>query len=174
MDLAATRAFCQQLCVEAPDHLTVGLAGTLGAGKTQLVTLIGEVLGIEDGTVTSPTFALAQTYRGKRPADGQDQSIELHHVDAYRIADEDEWFEAGMEELIEVASPPGCGRWVMIEWANRFPALMPLETVWVELTITESRSIKLPPRDICLRWSDKQHDGWLERLALHFAGSTDG
>ena len=58
-----------------PGDLVV-LRGNLGAGKTALTQGIGEFLGIKD--VTSPTFVIARSHKGKIP---------LIHVDAYRLLD---------------------------------------------------------------------------------------
>ncbi|MBU3693185.1 MAG: tRNA (adenosine(37)-N6)-threonylcarbamoyltransferase complex ATPase subunit type 1 TsaE [Candidatus Nanopelagicaceae bacterium] len=59
----------------APGDLVV-LRGNLGAGKTALTQGIGQYLGITD--VTSPTFVIARSHKGKIP---------LIHVDAYRLID---------------------------------------------------------------------------------------
>ena len=50
------------------------LKGNLGAGKTALTQGIGKYLGITD--ITSPTFVISRTHKGK---------ILLIHVDAYRL-----------------------------------------------------------------------------------------
>ena len=54
----------------------VVLRGNLGAGKTALTQGIGKFLGIDD--ITSPTFVIARSHKGKIP---------LIHVDAYRLLD---------------------------------------------------------------------------------------
>lgn len=54
------------------------LRGNLGAGKTAFTQGIGRGLGITD--ITSPTFVIARTHKGK-------DSIALIHVDAYRLLD---------------------------------------------------------------------------------------
>jgi len=50
------------------------LKGNLGAGKTAMTQGIGKHLGITD--ITSPTFVISRTHKGKIP---------LIHVDAYRL-----------------------------------------------------------------------------------------
>jgi tRNA threonylcarbamoyladenosine biosynthesis protein TsaE len=50
------------------------LNGPLGAGKTVLAQGIGAALGFVD--ITSPTFVISRTHKGKLP---------LIHVDAYRL-----------------------------------------------------------------------------------------
>ncbi len=70
----------RQLGTKLAAHLKPGdlvvLRGNLGAGKTALTQGMGEYLGIKD--VTSPTFVIARSHKGKIP---------LIHVDAYRLLD---------------------------------------------------------------------------------------
>ena len=49
-----------------PAGTVVALTGTLGAGKTRLVQAVAAASGIDRLQVTSPTFVLCQTYRGRR------------------------------------------------------------------------------------------------------------
>ena len=58
----------------------VVLRGDLGAGKTTLVRAAARALGVE-GPVTSPTFAIANTYQGRVP---------VAHLDAWRLGDPDD------------------------------------------------------------------------------------
>jgi tRNA threonylcarbamoyladenosine biosynthesis protein TsaE len=84
------------------------LYGELGAGKTTLVRGMARAVGYK-GRVSSPTFALAHVYRGKR--------LTLHHLDLYRLRDGDTK-ELGLEELLH--DPRGA---VVVEWpqAARWP-----------------------------------------------------
>lgn len=86
------------------------LRGELGAGKTTLVRGLARGVGFR-GRVSSPTFALAHVYRGKR--------LTLHHLDLYRLREGDVG-ELGLDELL--ADPRGA---VVVEWpeaAGRWPA----------------------------------------------------
>jgi tRNA threonylcarbamoyladenosine biosynthesis protein TsaE len=84
------------------------LHGELGAGKTTLVRGVARGVGFQ-GRVSSPTFALAHVYRGKR--------LTLHHLDLYRLK-EGETSELGLDELLN--DPRGA---VVVEWprAARWP-----------------------------------------------------
>ena len=84
------------------------LYGELGAGKTTLVRGMARAVGYR-GRVSSPTFALAHVYRGKR--------LTLHHLDLYRLKD-GETGELGLDELLH--DPRGA---VVVEWpqAARWP-----------------------------------------------------
>ena len=74
-DVGATRALGARLAAALRAGDLVVLGGPLGAGKTSLTQGIGQALGVA-GAVTSPTFVLARTHRGRLP---------LVHVDAYRL-----------------------------------------------------------------------------------------
>lgn len=86
------------------------LIGDLGVGKTVFSQGFGAGLGITEA-INSPTFTIVQVYdEGRLP---------FYHFDVYRIADEDELFEIGYEEMID-------GEGVcLIEWANLIPNSMP-------------------------------------------------
>jgi tRNA threonylcarbamoyladenosine biosynthesis protein TsaE len=56
----------------------VTIEGDLGTGKTTLVREILRARGVR-GAITSPSFTLAQSYRGS-------EAEELHHLDLYRLA----------------------------------------------------------------------------------------
>lgn len=124
LDLADMDRLAESLVRCLPPHQVIGLVGTLGAGKTTLVQAIARAVGIDSANVTSPTFTLQQTHRGR---------ITLHHLDAYRLADEDEFLELGVDELFEDDQA-----WTLIEWADRVQDVMPGETLWIEIKIGDS------------------------------------
>ena len=98
-DAAATAAQGRKLALRlnaAPAPALLLLRGELGAGKTCLVQGLAEGLGIDE-PITSPTFALAQHYRGRT---GQGPTA-LVHLDLYRLeqaAAADELFAQEEEE----------------------------------------------------------------------------
>jgi tRNA threonylcarbamoyladenosine biosynthesis protein TsaE len=96
---------------------SVALVGDLGAGKTCLAQGIGAGLGVEL-PVVSPTFVIIAEYPGR---------VGLLHADAYRLQ-ASELPGVGLEEAIE--------DWegvAVLEWADRFPALMPADHLRIEL-----------------------------------------
>ena len=103
----------------------IGLVGTLGAGKTQLVKFFAQALGADPQDVFSPTFVLIHPL-GTAP--------EIYHIDAYRIHDSDEFLELGIEELFEQHAI------TIIEWADRFANCMPKKTLWIELQSHDPQS----------------------------------
>jgi tRNA threonylcarbamoyladenosine biosynthesis protein TsaE len=155
LGLDGIERLAQSMLRHLPTPLVIGLVGTLGAGKTTLVQAIARQSGIDSADVTSPTFTLLQTYRG---------SITLHHLDAYRIADEDEFLEIGVEELFDDQDA-----WTLIEWADRVRQVLPAETLWVEITIEdEGRS-----RSVTFTTSDQRTASALDRVCSETQQPSD-
>ena len=99
----------------------IALNGDLGAGKTRLVRAVAAALRCDDALVNSPTFVLWQTYHG---------NFDLHHLDAYRLRDSDEFLEIGGEELLwnlTRQKPPQAV--CFLEWAERVAAVLPTDRV---------------------------------------------
>ena len=105
--------------------ITIGLVGTLGAGKTQWTKFFAESLGAQAEEISSPTYVLIHRY---------DSQPIIHHVDAYRVKDEDEFLELGIEELFDAQQI------TIVEWADRFRDLMPEETIWITLELDSNDS----------------------------------
>ncbi len=111
----------------------VGLEGDLGAGKTTFTRGAVRGLGVDAGTaVTSPTFALLHQYEGRLP---------IVHADLYRLGDEIELEELGLDELLED------GAVLFVEWGRKFPAVGERTALWVELEIVsdEARRARFVP-----------------------------
>jgi tRNA threonylcarbamoyladenosine biosynthesis protein TsaE len=97
----------------------LALNGDHGAGKTHFVKGVAAGLNAT-ASVTSPTFTLIHEYLGGR--------LPLYHFDFYRLEDEDEALKIGLDEYLD-----GDGVCV-IEWAEKFPALLPPHTRWLRFT----------------------------------------
>ena len=96
------------------------LTGDLGAGKTQFVKGFVAELGTSD-QVTSPTFTLVHEYSSGR--------LPVYHFDFYRLETADEVARLGFDEYLF-----GDGVCI-IEWADRFPELLPEGTRWISLDV---------------------------------------
>ncbi len=97
----------------------LALCGDLGAGKTHFAKGITAGLAAH-AAVTSPTFTLIHEYFGGR--------LPVYHFDFYRLEDEDEALKIGLDEYLD-----GDGV-CLIEWAEKFPALLPEHTRWLRFT----------------------------------------
>jgi tRNA threonylcarbamoyladenosine biosynthesis protein TsaE len=93
------------------------LIGNLGAGKTTLSKGIVEGLGATSAEeVSSPTFTLVHQY-----------SPRVFHVDLYRLDEPREVASLGLEDLFAANAV------VLLEWAERFPELMPAERTEIRI-----------------------------------------
>ncbi|HJN75377.1 MAG TPA: tRNA (adenosine(37)-N6)-threonylcarbamoyltransferase complex ATPase subunit type 1 TsaE [Myxococcota bacterium] len=136
-----TRRLGALLGSTASEGATLALDGELGAGKTTLTQGLGAALGVE-GPVTSPTFQLLFVHEGR---------LRLFHADLYRLGDASELTELGFDEVL------GTSGVSVIEWAGRFPDVLPGD--YLQLTLTyegDGRCAHAEARGAC-------SSGWLER-----------
>jgi tRNA threonylcarbamoyladenosine biosynthesis protein TsaE len=112
-------------------HGAVLLIGNLGAGKTTLTKGIVEGRGVATAdAVSSPTFTLIHQYGNNAP---------VFHIDLYRLDEARQVESLGLDDLF------ASGALVLLEWAERFPALMPSERTEIRLrTVSdETREIQV-------------------------------
>lgn len=105
----------------------------MGAGKTTFISELTRQLGGLD-EANSPTFSIVNEYDTERWG-------RVYHLDCYRIEDEEEAFEAGVEDYFSSGSP------CFVEWPEKIPGLIPDDAVTVEISIAadNSRIIKAYP-----------------------------
>ena len=103
-----------------PAGTSIALVGTLGAGKTAFVQGVGQACGIAANTITSPTFVLCNEYVGTHC---------IYHLDAYRLADSDEFNQLGPEEMYQSKN------YVFVEWADRVINCLPREYITIQINI---------------------------------------
>lgn len=109
----AMREFGKKMGARLKSGDVVALIGDLGAGKTHLTQGIALSKGYE-GEVTSPTFALVNEYLA-----GDGGEVDVFHFDVYRLEHAEEMLEIGWEDYLERDGV------VVIEWADKFPELVP-------------------------------------------------
>lgn len=91
----------------------IALSGELGAGKSVFArAFIRTAMGDERCEVPSPTYTLVQRYAPRSPYP------EIWHVDLYRVEDDSELSEFGLEEGFQEGL-------VLIEWPQRVRARLP-------------------------------------------------
>jgi tRNA threonylcarbamoyladenosine biosynthesis protein TsaE len=113
------------------EHNVIAFHGQMGAGKTTFIKELCRAKKVTD-VVTSPSFSLVNEYR--MPGGGS-----IFHIDLYRIRDEEEARQAGIEDVLYSGSP------CFVEWPEKAPGIFPPNTLGVYLDAMPdgSRRIKL-------------------------------
>lgn len=112
LDPVAMKSFGKELGSYLKAGDVLALVGDVGAGKTHITQGIAECFGYF-GEVTSPTFALVNEYEtGAGLPD-------LIHFDLYRLENPEDLLEIGWDDYLDR------GAVLVVEWADRFPELMP-------------------------------------------------
>lgn len=91
----------------------------MGGGKTTLIHAFCDVLEVTD-TVSSPTFSIINQYQ-------TNNGRVIYHLDLYRIKDEEEAIQAGVEDVL--FSNELC----LVEWPAKIPGLLPDDTVHLRI-----------------------------------------
>lgn len=105
------------------------LKGDLGAGKTFFTRALCRALGVPRQTrVTSPTFTLVHEYVARLP---------IFHADAYRIADETEFYGLGLREARSQ------GALLIVEWGGPFIQALGGDALVLSFTIEPKRSVSI-------------------------------
>jgi len=95
------------------------LIGNLGAGKTTLAKgIVGGLNATPADEISSPTFTLIHQYGDAAP---------VYHIDLYRLDEPRQVENLGLDDLFSSGSV------VLLEWAERFPALLPRHRTEIRL-----------------------------------------
>jgi len=105
------------------------LEGEMGAGKTTFVHAFCKVAGVTENT-SSPTFSIINQYIT------QQQKI-IYHIDLYRLKDEEEALQAGVEDCLF------SGNTCFVEWPQKAPGIFPDTTLHVSITSIDMNTRKL-------------------------------
>ena len=103
----------------------------MGVGKTTFIKEICQQLGILDN-ISSPTFSLVNEYQTSKKE-------KVFHFDFYRIEEEEEALDIGIEEYFDSDA------WCLVEWPENIENLLPLDAAQIHLSILddEQRNIQL-------------------------------
>jgi tRNA threonylcarbamoyladenosine biosynthesis protein TsaE len=110
--------------------------GTMGAGKTTFIHTLCDAKGVKDA-VTSPTFSIINEYRYNE--NGVEKKI--FHLDLYRLKDEDEAVQAGIEDCLY--SDNIC----LAEWPEKAAGIFPENTLHIYIEVIDSAIRKLRTDD---------------------------
>lgn len=101
----------------------LALVGELGSGKTCFAKGIAGGLGVSsESVITSPSFSLVNEYEGR---------YTFYHMDAYRLETLSDFMSAGLDEYFYQDGV------VALEWADRWPDILPDWNVRIEFEIVD-------------------------------------
>ena len=123
-----TERFARQLAAKFQGGEVLLLIGELGAGKTHFVKGLAKGLGVDD-VITSPTFALHNSYSGR---------LTLNHFDFYRIEDSEEVAILGLDEFFYDKNAVAA-----IEWSENVKDLLPRNCISVTIDKLDDTSRKI-------------------------------
>ncbi|MDW3193193.1 MAG: tRNA (adenosine(37)-N6)-threonylcarbamoyltransferase complex ATPase subunit type 1 TsaE [Cytophagales bacterium] len=105
--------------------------GEMGAGKTTLIKEICLELGVLDA-MSSPTFSIVNEYL-------DDLGESIYHFDFYRLKEENEALDIGIEDYFYSES------YCFIEWPEKIPNLIPEAHLKININLVDekTRSINL-------------------------------
>ena len=121
---AETEAIGRRLAHDLEAGSVLALKGELGSGKTLFTK--GVVAGLESSVaVTSPTFTIIHEYQGGR--------LPVYHFDFFRLEDPSSAAQLGLEDYFWADAIS------VIEWADRFPDMIPEQARWFSFEIKSER-----------------------------------
>lgn len=109
----------KKLMNEAKDIRVWLFYGEMGAGKTTMIKAICDHLEVEDN-VSSPTFSLVNEYLTL-------QGETVYHFDFYRIKNEEEAVDIGIDEYFY------SGDYCFLEWPTKITNLLPEHYLKIEI-----------------------------------------
>ncbi len=107
-------------------HKVLAFNGQMGAGKTTFIHALCDHLNVSD-PVSSPTFTLVNEYHYK---DKNKLDNTIFHMDWYRLEDEEEIINAGIEDALFKKDT-----YCFIEWAEKAIRIIPRPYLLVNIEI---------------------------------------
>jgi len=121
---AETEVIARRVAEDLAAGAVLALKGELGSGKTLFTQALVAALE-SDAAVTSPTFTIVHEYQGGR--------LPVYHFDFFRLENRESAVRLGLEDYF---FSDGVS---VIEWADRFPDLIPEGARWIAFEIRSER-----------------------------------
>ena len=120
--LDQTNEIANQLVQQYASNTVWVFQAPMGAGKTTLIAAIGKAMGIQEA-MSSPTFSIMNEY--------EVQGKLIYHMDWYRLDNEAEARQAGVEAALEEADMS------LVEWPEKASNLVPDDAVLIHIEILD-------------------------------------
>ena len=118
-----------QLLQLAHNKKVFAFHGEMGAGKTTFIHALCDLKGVNE-IVGSPTFSIINEYA----YDCEGTRRLIFHIDLYRLKDEAEAINAGVEDCLY------SGNICFVEWPDKAHGIFPSDTIHVSLTVNDSQT----------------------------------
>jgi tRNA threonylcarbamoyladenosine biosynthesis protein TsaE len=134
VSLDGLSSFAQTFWQQAGNTKVFLFYGDMGAGKTTLIEALCLAKGVKE-RMGSPTFSIINQYAY---SEGGQEKI-IYHIDLYRLKDEEEIIQAGVEDCVY------SGAICMVEWPQKAPGLFDdnVAKVYIEPLSETQRRIKM-------------------------------
>ena len=125
-DLSEINSVATQFLNSIGNRKVFAFDGEMGVGKTTFISNVLSQMGIKD-LEGSPTYSIVNAYES--PTYGK-----IFHFDVYRLKNEMEAYDSGLDEIID------SGAFCFIEWPEKIETLLPEDTLWVYIRKLEDDS----------------------------------
>ena len=121
----------------ADNKIVFAFHGQMGAGKTTFIHAMCNEIGVKD-VLSSPTFSIINEYQFIPVTIGIEGSKKaLYHIDLYRLKDEEEAIQAGVEDVLY------SGNICLVEWPDKVSSIFPANTVHIHIELVDEKTRRL-------------------------------
>ncbi len=128
-ELAHINAVAKAIWKEGQAKKVWVFRASMGTGKTSFIHALCEEIGVEN-TVSSPTYSIINEYYSK-------QVGTIYHMDWYRLKNEEEAIQAGIEDALH------SGNLCLIEWPEMAEGLLMPDCFQVHIEILDEKMRRL-------------------------------